>query len=406
MPANSLWKNRQYLIALLTASTYFGGLSFLLLFPAYLESVGATGTEIGWTIGLPLISFLIATPIAGWLSDRVSIKLPATLGIIIVGVSTLTLWWESMPGFWLYATRVLMGFGHGLAFSGVFAMAAKSLTMEQKATGIAWLTVCIQSGNVIGSYAAAVLTDKGFGLQSLVASAGIVFVAGAISLAARNATREEQQSQNANRAPMQWSPGIIGTLLFVLALGAAFGMPLQFVPAFLQHLDSAGLTAERIPSYAFVSVALAVVVGGRALLAPHVYQPGRERVLGVCMLALPLSIVLIPTMRNTWEVVGYAAAFGLTYGLLYPAVNASAFMKVGSNHQGKIAGLTAMMFEIGFRGFGFVLGPVITHFGYPMLFWMIAGFLVLCTGAFLALSDDRYRWIYGVRRPTAAACRA
>ncbi|KAB7623708.1 MFS transporter [Alkalilimnicola sp. S0819] len=389
-------QRRNYLFLLLTAGGYFCGLSFLLLLPKYLRDLGATEQELGWLVGIPLIPFLILAPLVGRLADRVPPRRLATLGLVITLISQLGFMAVEQVGVLAYALRLLGGVGHALVFTTVFTLVARCLSAEYKAQGVAYFTVVVQSGNILGSFVGALVLTRFGGAAFFLLSA--VLIGGAVVLLhqVRPAAQEAPVSAGAGLADgVAMEQSVLGVLALILVLGGAFGMVLQFVPTYFDALFESGAVTLPINSAWFLTATLLTVALARLLLGSRIYQPGREPLLLLCMIGLPGAILLLQGISGPVSAVSVAILFGLSYGLLFPAANAMVLLRMGSARQGQASGTLAMLYEVGFRGFGFLMGPLAQYYGYQIMFQVLAALVLAGAAGFLLLEQDRRRWVFG-----------
>lgn len=390
-------QRRNYLLLLATAGLYFCGISFLLLLPKFLKTLGAGESELGWLIGTPLVTFVLLAPYAGYLADRISPKRLALMGIALAVVSGAALMTVDKVSPLVYLLRLLHGAGHAFTFTPLFSMVAQTLSPEQKARGIAHFTVVIQLGNVLGSLIGSLLLQyvtywEFFGISStLVAGALLICLRVQDPPRAHGAAPAGRYLDLLRQRPL-WSG-----MVMILLLGGAFGITLQFVPTYLDYLHQEGIAETAIPSFWYLTTTLATVALVRVVLSSRVYRPGREQVLTACMLGMPVAVLLLVGVDGIGTTVAAGIAFGVTYGLLFPAVNAGVLVRAGAASQGAISGFLAMLYECGFRGFGFFMGPVAEAYGYFSMFYLLAALLLTGVGAFFVLESERRKWLLGAR---------
>ena len=391
-------QRRNFRALLIATGLYFCGISFMLLLPKYLKVLGAGEEQIGWLVGAPLLPFLLLSPVVGSLSDRLSAKWLAMAGIALAAVSGYWMGQCSEVGWGVYVLRGLYGAGHALVFTSLFAMVARILSPEQKARGIAYFSVVIQIGNVLGSFAGSLIIGNLGYSWFFIASTAVLGLALVACLGVR-----DPRAERASAAPAGFYRGvfgdrrIVGGLVMIVALGGAFGTVLQFVPTYLDFLYHSGAVAAPIPGFYFLTSTLITVVLARAVVGPRVYRVGGEQVLGLCMLGLPLAVLTLCAIAGPISTVAASVLFGATYGLLYPAMNGLVLNRVDESHQGKMSGLLAMVFEGGFRGFGFIMGPVAEGLSYFAMFRVLAALVLAGFAAFFFLEADRRRWVLGRR---------
>lgn len=388
-------QRRNYLLLLTTAGLYFCGISFMLLLPKFLKSVGASESELGWVVGTPLITFVLLAPYAGYLADRFSAKRLALIGISGAVLSGLALMLVDSVSPLVYLLRLVHGAAHAFTFTPLFSMVAKSMSSEQKAQGIAYFTVVVQAGNVLGSLLGSLLLQRVAYSVFFAVSAALVAVAGVVCTKVVD-PRGGAAAPGGRYLDLIGQRSLWSGMLLILLLGGAFGTVLHFVPTYLDFLHEAGFVGAPIASFWYLTSTLATVALVRVVLSKQVYRPGREQVLSLCMLGLPLAVLLLQGVEGVATTVLAAAVFGITYGLLFPAINAMVLVRAGAGSQGAVSGFLAMLYEFGFRGFGFITGPVAEAYGYFSMFYMLAAALALGVVGFFVLESDRRRWLMGV----------
>ena len=183
---------------------------------------------------------------------------------------------------------------------------------------------------------------------------------------------------------------VAGGLVIVLLLGAVLGSALQFVPLFLINLYESGQVAKAIPLRSFLSTALLSMVMLRLVLFRLLSDAARHRLLVFCHTGIILTLLAIPLIRSIWSSVALAVAFGLSYGLLYPTMNALVLNRTAEHWRGRVSGLLTLLFESGFRGFALIAGTVSFYLGYAAMFYVLAA--VYSLGLFFYWLLDRCRY--------------
>lgn len=401
-------ERRNYLLLMLAAALYFCGLSFTLLLPKYLKDLGATEQELGWLIGAPLLPFLLFSPMVGMLVDRIGPRWLATTGILTVAFSTLGMLWVDGVGMPVFLLRGLSGLGHALTFTSLFAAVALTLSGAHKARGIGYFTVLVQGGNIVGSFLGALVLGRLGAVPYFVTSAGITATAVLACLFIRtggNTGPGTAESGAGGVSVPVIERGVAGSLVLVLVLGGAFGMMLQFLPTYLDRLHELGRVAAPIPAYYGLTALLASVAGIRLVFGGWAFREGNEPLLLGCMIAVPAAVAAMGHVSSGWTVAAVCIAFGSSYGLLFPAVNGMALSRATEERQGRVSGMLTALFEVGFRGFGFIMGPVAEFAGYAGMYAVLA--LTIACGfiGFFVIEVDRRRWLPRLMPGTPASAR-
>jgi predicted MFS family arabinose efflux permease len=122
---------------------------------------------------------------------------------------------------------------------------------------------------------------------------------------------------------------------------------------------------------------------GRTLDGPY-----RSFILRFCHAGLLISLIAIPFISSLTSSILIAIGFGLSYGLIYPSLNAEVLTICPAQHRGKVSGALTLVFETGFRGYAPIAGSLIVLSGYSALFWTTA--LIYLAGLFIYYLHKRH----------------
>lgn len=374
---------RDFVYLMSAGALYMCSASFTLLLPRYLAHIDATPQQIGWLIGLPVPFYVVCTLLSGWLADRVPVRWLALLGILLSAGSSWAMIFQNDIDAWVWILRALQGVGHAFVLTPIVTMASRSLDMNTRAQGMGYFAVCMQLGNIVGTLVASMLIE-GFGYAAYFWVALIAAAAGAIALCGVGRAAE---------APLPAALRVAGTtaapehflhgLAIMLALGGAFGMVLQYSPLMLDHFVATRQLDSPLSASWILTTLFAAAIAVRVLAPAAIYRSGGEPWLILCMFGVPVALLLFPTIQGVLGAVVVAGFFGICYGLLLPMAHAFCLNRVGPGRQGWVVSLTNLTYETGYRGFGFVAGPVVGAYGYGGLFMLLAGLTVLGMGIFL-----------------------
>ena len=187
--------------------------------------------------------------------------------------------------------------------------------------------------------------------------------------------------REALRTPMLWA--LLAARM--LASGWLTGLVLHQVSVFAALGHNAQVVTE---TYA----ALSIVAGGAALLGGYLIDRFRPTVVLVLkLLALIATSFLAMTMRESWQLLAYALAFGLVIGIGYVFDGAVWTNLFGRRFQGEIRGFVFAALVI-----GSAIGPALFGFsydyagGYAPVLWLGAGLSALALiAAFLVKMPRR-----------------
>jgi predicted MFS family arabinose efflux permease len=371
----------------------------------YLHNV--RGFSLG-TAGLVLatngVFSLLASPVAGWLSDRVGgrITLAAALVLMAVGVGSLALVQEPWQA---YLSMALVGWGNGSFWPSQSTMLAGLAPRERRHAAYALQRVSrnlgIGLGGLTGGLIATTTNPTSFTVLFLVDA--ITFLAFVVVLAF--VPDPELPPQEEGARPGRYLDvvrdrlllGIVG--LNVLFVSAGYAQ-MELLPVFAKN--ETGVTERAIGVIFLVNTVVIVLA---QLPIAHALE-GRRRMPGLALMtvlwAVAWLIVFVcgATLESFAAATGFALAgvvFGLGECFQGPTQGALVADLAPARLRGRYMALSTMSWEI-----GFVIGPALGGFvldHQPLALWPLAaaGCLIAGVGA-LALE----RGIPGELRLTPA----
>lgn len=113
------------------------GYSSLLLFPVYLDHLGASRTEIGSIMAVSAIGSLAVRPLTGWALDAVGRKPVLIGGTLLLVLAMGLIAFVDKAGPMAYLCRWLFGLSAGALFPGYFALAADIVPEKRRTEGLA-----------------------------------------------------------------------------------------------------------------------------------------------------------------------------------------------------------------------------------------------------------------------------
>jgi MFS family permease len=349
---------------LLMTVAYFCSVGFLMQFPRDIIRLGGSAQDVGWLLALGLIPVLLLSRRVSEWNRQVGGRWPAVIGTLIVLTSNLLMLTVDHYGLWMISLRMLYAIGHTMIFGTLFAQAAFLVENPvQRASIIGWLAVMTQLGNAIGG----TLGEIAFHHSSLafwLGSACFILIAGV--LGASWSLKPQTPSPvmpHAYHVQGGWPPEV----WLIAAAAMAFAGVTQFLPAFVDHLILTG-ASEPFASSWFITSALLIVAAVRLVGGYYAAKLLRPAVLATCHVVLLVTLVLVPWMHTAYQAVILGIAFGISYGWLYPALNALAFNRVPPEARGKAAGWMVTAFECGFRLSPIGMGALVTYASYRAMF--------------------------------------
>ncbi|MFL0809531.1 MAG: MFS transporter [Agarilytica sp.] len=365
----------QFLLIIAVAFLYFASASMMLYFPKYIVDLGGNEQQAGWLSGVSLIPMLLFSLFIGSMSDKYGSKTLVMSGLILFSLSTYLQGYITDTGYETFCLRFLQGMGHALVFSPLLAEVARIIPDGYRAAGIGYFTVSIQAGNTLGS-SIGELCIKMWSYTSLFNIATFIGLTALIALFGIKSTKQQPQNsskqkisdtQQTTALPNQY----FGYLAVLLILGCSFGIALQFMPIYFDFLLREELVQTPISNLYFMTSCLMTVAMVRLFIGHHTDGIHRDKILKVCFVVMLFSLAALPFIRSEFASLLISICFGLSYGLIFPSVNAQIIEMVDADKRGKSSGILAVVYEVGFRGMPVLAGSLVFYIGYTQMFYTL-----------------------------------
>ncbi len=347
--------------------SFFSGLAFFLFvhFPRYLEDLGADPAEVGRIVGATALAAIAIRPLVGRAMDRRGRRPVVLFGNAVHVVALLLYLTVDHIGPWLYAVRILHGFGEALLFAATFTIAADLVPAERRTEGLALFGVSgllpIAVGGVLGDFLLSRFAFESIFLAALGLGALALLLALPLPETVTPAAAEHHlpfltSLRQRDLIPIWWI-----TLVFSLALTAYF--------TFLRlYIDESGIGSMGgfFGAYATTAVLLRLFAGW---LPDRI---GLKRVLYPAMLVFATGLLLLAAAHSATAVVVAGVFCGAGHGYGFPILFALCFSRARPAARGTAAVIFTGLFDVGILAGAPVLGWVANQFGYPTMFRLAA----------------------------------
>ncbi|MBI1890968.1 MAG: MFS transporter [Burkholderiales bacterium] len=369
-----------YLALLIIAAVYFCSVSFMFFLPHYVLAKGGNEQQAGWLLGVALLPVVLLSTTSGQLSTRVSPRRLIIGGLLTYSISTLAMQLCDGVSYVLYLLRGLQITGHVFVFTPLFAYAAQMVPDKNKAQSIGYFSFSVQVGNTIGTILASNLISH-FGYDRFFVYAGVITLLAIIATiplkALQSSGAPNASAQSCSQQNFVISNTVRGNLIMIAALGTVFGAILQFGPVYLEYLWHSQIVEQKIPVPYLLSTMLITIAIARLFLGKFVDGKYKQFIVVISHFILMVTILLFTLAVTKYAVAATAIVFGMSYGLLYPAVNAAVLSNTPPTQRGKMSGRLTMLYELGYRGTPIILGSAIYHYGYINFFYILLSLYVI-----------------------------
>ena len=373
------------------------------IFPFYIESLGASGTELGLLVATAaLLEFLFA-PLWGSISDRTGRKPILLLGMLGYALSSLLMGLSNTLAM-LFASRALSGMLSSATMATTMAYIGDSTSEEERGGGMGWIGAAMGLGVILGPGLGGLLGQYSLSTPFFVAAAMSLLALLLIAFLVPESLPPQARSKGEGVRTVQlhslwkalFSP--IGVPLFIMFL-VSFGLA-NFEAVFgLYAALRFGYGPERVGVILSV-IGIVTAVGKGALTGPLTRRWGDRLVIKASLLAGSAGFLVL-LLANTYVTILLATAFFiLSKTLLRPAL-LSLTSKRAISGQGVAMGLGNS-----FMSLGRILGPIWAgwtfdlNFNYPYL----TGSLILFLGFLISLGQltEPRNMVPGLGAPPAA----
>ncbi|QDK70707.1 MFS transporter [Lactococcus protaetiae] len=352
--------------------------------PKLKEQMNFSGTTMGMMISIFAIAQLVASPIAGALSDKIGRKKLIAIGMIIFSFSELLFGLAQIKmGF--YISRGLGGVAAALVMPSVTAYVADLTTIAERSKAMGLVSAAISGGFIIGPGAGGFIATLGirapFYVAALLALVGFI-----LTLTILKEPEHPIQTDKAVKHGSFWNilKNPTFTSIFIIILISSFGLQAFESIYSIMATINFGFTTGEIAMVITVSGILALIF--QLFLFDTIVSKMTELGLIQCTFFVSaIFIAIIAVTKNNLVVALSTFIIFLAFDLFRPAVTTYLSRHAGEQ-QGAINGLNST-----FTSFGNILGPLAAGYMFDInhLFpYYISAAILLGTG-FLSLFMNR-----------------
>ena len=357
---------------LLVAQGCFGyAFSSYFLLPKFLVTqLHAGPAEIGHVTALYGLFVVCCLPTMGVVVDRFGRRDFLTAGAVVMALASLAFVAVDRVGPLLFVLRAVQGVAFSMAFVAGATLAVDEAPPERLGQAIGIFGLTFLAMNAIAPAASEEIALRAGWPATFVTAAVLALVSAGLSR-----RLHERRAAPAPEGPvaglfeMLLRPRQLRVTAVVSLAGVALGAMFTFHQPFALAL---GMTHVRSFFVAYALTAVVLRVGFGSLID----RAGRRRVV-IATLALYVVVVAgMSALQPGWLAL-FGAGLGIAHGLFYPAYNALALEGMAAHERGKSMGLFQAGFNAGSSCGAFALGELAERAGYPAVFWVAAGCVLI-----------------------------
>lgn len=375
---------------LVSAANLANGLAFNLFLhlPGYLTDLGASEVEIGFIIGVAAIASILIRPAVGKAMDTRGRRSVIIAGNLLSVMAVLLYLTVSTIGPWVYIVRVIHGLSEAILFSALFTYGADVVPPSRLTEGLAIFGTSGLLPIALGGLLGDLILDASDFTTLFWVSFGFAVISLALSLPLPEPDLDGDGSERRgfvsamlqkDLAPLWWMTGV-----FAFTLTAYFTFLKTFV-------DETGFGTVGLFFSTYVSMAIAV----RLTLAWLPERVGPKRVLFPSVGLLVAGLVVLSVATGAGHVGVAGLMCGVGHGFGFPILYGFVIRRAGVRDRGSAVAIFTSLFDVGILVGGPILGVVIAISGYPAMFLVAGGALLIGMAVFGF-------WDHGVQRRAAS----
>ncbi|BDR32142.1 multidrug efflux MFS transporter EmeA [Enterococcus faecium] len=374
-------RNSMLYLAIMNLFIVFLGVGLVIpVMPMLQESMHLSGTTMGLLVSVFAISQLIASPIAGNISDKLGRKKLIAIGMFVFAVSELIFGLGHTVS-WLYFSRALGGIAVALIMPSVTAYVADVTTIEERPKSMGLVSAAISGGFIIGPGLGGFIAHFGMRVPFFVAAAlGLIGCILAVIVLKEPEKKLVHGQVVVKGSFMEVLKNPVFTFPFVVILISSFG---------LQSFESI-YSIMAVINFGFTTTEIAMIItvsGSLALFFQIVFFDKLINLLGevglirISFFVSAIFVGVIAFTNQNWVVILSTFIVFLAFDLQRPAITTYLSKRAG-DMQGTVNGLNST-----FTSVGNIFGPMVAgslfdmnHF-YP---YYVSSLILLVT-SFLSL---------------------
>jgi DHA1 family multidrug resistance protein-like MFS transporter len=375
-------KKEFFILSFALIVVMFGFGMVIPIFPFFIDSLGAGGSELGLLVATAAFLEFIFGPLWGSISDRFGRKPILMIGLIGYAISTF-LFGISNELWMLFAARALSGVLSSATITSAMAYVSDITTEENRGDGMgkigAAMALGIMLGPGLGGWLAEGSLARPFFIATGLSILSLVFVGIFLPESLPKAKKAVDEKLKLQQLKSLWEAarGPAGVLFLLVAL-FSFALT-NFEAVFgLFALEKFGFGPDKVGTILMV-VAVISTAGKALLTGPVTRKWGEAATIKVSLIAGSVGFLVLLVAWDFASVLAATGFFILSKTLLRPAAFAL-ISKGAGDEQGSAMGLSNS-----FMSLGRILGPIWAGFAfdlginYPYLSgsgFMLLGFVV------------------------------
>jgi MFS family permease len=363
---------------------------------ALLKAFGWSHSKVSWMPAVLVLAVGITGPIAGWLLDRIDVRIVMGSGAALTGASFIAASRATTFNGMLIA-YALLGIGLGMSAWLPASVVIANWFGERRGTALGLATAGMESGGMVLAFTVGhIISQHGWRAAYFALSIpALVLVLPFLAIVVRGRPEETQQKAGVSSEPLQGlevAEAIRNRAVWLLfAAQLSWGLSAGAVIHFVAYLTGIGYTLQ------FATAAYGSLAGLAALGKPTMGvlgdRVGGKNALGIALLLVAVSHILLLGAYHAWLIVIYLLVAGISIASPVALVPLVLTELVGLRRFGTIFGGVQLSATLGLFGGPLIAGGLydLTH-TYSASFEVAALFAIAGAAAsFLCVAPEASR---------------
>ncbi|HEX6594052.1 MAG TPA: MFS transporter [Bacillota bacterium] len=366
---DKIWTRDFTLIVFANFFIFLGFQMTLPTLPLFVKELGGSDQLIGVIVGIFTFSALLFRPYAGHSLETKGRRLVYMFGLTVFVISVGAYAFIASITF-LFVMRIVQGIGWGFSTTATGTIATDLIPPHRRAEGMGYFGL---SGNLALAFG----PSLGLTLVGVISFSQLFLISaslGLIALLLSSVIRYKRVEQSPNKTvPMKFDffeKTALHPSLLLFFLTVTFGGIATFLPI---HTIEKGVTG--IETY-FLVYAISLMIS--RTFAGRIYdRKGHEYVFLPGTLFIFIAMVLLAWLPSTSMLLVAAAAYGLGFGTVQPALQAWSVERAPANRKGMANATFFSFFDLGIGVGAIAFGQLANTFGYTSIYLTSAGSVLL-----------------------------
>lgn len=339
----------------------------------------ASSGMAGLTVGVYVISALVARVFAGKYLDRIGRK-RALIGSFVIFTISMLLHFGANSLIVLFIIRFIQGAAHGFLTTAAGAVAADIIPNERRGEGTGYYATSMNLAMAIGPFLGIYLSGYA-DFQMIILVGSIIAIIGFVSTLFLQVPKVEYSEEQVHKISgfnvrdyIELKAVPISVLLFLVTF--AYSSLLAFLSLYAEDIQ-----LVEVASFFFIVYAASLIVS-RPITGKWFDKYGENRVTYPLLVCMAIGLFLLSQAHNGFLFLLSAVFIGIGYGTVQSNFLAIAIKQSPPNRTALATSTFFIFLDLG-SGLGpYLLGIVVGMMGFRHLYFTAAIWILACTGIY------------------------